>query len=126
MTPLEALHQHRQVCDELHQAALEEGQFLQQHRRAPEPAMLQRKQALVERLDATLAALRAAPKTDARHPEFRAALDQTRSRILQILQLEKENEQLLLKFSLSRGVPEAAAPARPGAQLLQKIYSKHG
>ncbi|MGH7997237.1 MAG: hypothetical protein ACREFX_12900, partial [Opitutaceae bacterium] len=77
MTPLEALQQHRQVCDQLYEAALEEGRFLQHHRRTPEPAILERKKALIQQLDETLAALREAPRLDPRQPEMRAAMDQT-------------------------------------------------
>ena len=126
MTPLEALQEHRHVCDQLYEAALAEGRFLQQNQRAPDQALLEKKQRLLVRLDETLTALRAAPPADARQPEFRTALDLTRSRILQILQIEKENEQLLLRLSLSRGAPQAApaAPA-PGPALLHRIYSKH-
>jgi hypothetical protein len=125
MTSLEALLQHRQICDQLYEAALAEGRFLQQHRRPPEAAMLQHKQDLLQRMDETLAALRAAPHTDTRHPEMRAALDQTRSRILQIMQIEKENEQLILRFSLSRGPAEADAAPAAAPGMLQKIYAKH-
>lgn len=126
MTPLEALQQHRRICDELYEAALEEGRFLQQHRRAPEAALLERKQALMVRLDEALAALRAAPRADARHPELRAALEQTRSRILQILQVEKENEQLLLRYSLSTATADAAVAPGAAPAILQKIYARSG
>lgn len=124
MTLLEALHQHQQTCDELHQLVREENRFLQQHQRSPDAPLLERKRALSQRLDDTLAALRAAPRGDARLPEARAALDSTRSRILQILQIEKENEQLLLRFSLGGAtVPAPAAAVPPG--MLQKIYARH-
>ena len=127
MTPLEALQQHTQICDELYALALEENRFLQQHRRAAPPELLERKRALLARLDAALAALRAPPSGDHRGPEMRSALDKTRSRILQILQLDRENEQLLMRFSLARAggaSPDDAAPA-PSAGMLQKIYARH-
>jgi len=123
MTLLEALQQHQRICDQLHQLALEENRFLQQHQRAPDPHLLERKRTLSDQLDAALAALRAAPKADARLPDVKAALDQTRSRILQTLQIEKESEELLLRFSLTRGAPSPGPAASPG--LLQKIYSRH-
>jgi len=121
MTAMEALLQHQQLCDELHELALAENSFLQQHRRAPEPALLERKRSLLARLDATLAALRGAPATGPRAGGFRAALEKTRSRILQVLQLDRENEQLLLRYSLSAG--PAAPAAAPSA--LRKIYQRH-
>ncbi len=102
---------------------VEENRFLHQHRQVPDAPLLERKRLLSEQLDRTLEALRAAGQGEARQPEARAALDQTRSRILQILQVEKENEQLLLRYSLSGTTAAPGAPAVP-ASLLQKIYSK--
>jgi hypothetical protein len=103
---------------------LEENRFLQQHRRVPAAPLLERKRALAGELDTALAALRAAPRGDSRLPEVKAALDQTRSRILQTLQIEKESEELLLRLSLSGSAGLTAAPtASPG--MLQKIYSRH-
>src|SRR5690349_21439841 len=109
MTPMEALQQHQELCNEIHQLALEENSFLQQHRRAPDAALLERKKGLLARLDETLAALRTVPRHSAESATFRTALDKTRARILQILQLDKENEQLLLRFSLAGA--SAATPA---------------
>ena len=125
MTPMEALLQHQQLCDELHELALAENSFLQQHRRTPDAALLDRKRTLLARLDLTLAALREA--TDRAQPGggFRAALEKTRSRILQILQLDRENEQLLLRYSLSSRPSAAPAAAAPAPSMLQKIYQRH-
>lgn len=125
MTPMQALQQHQDLCNELHQLALEENSFLQQHRRTPDAALLERKKGLLARLDETLAALRAVPRNSADSAAFRTALDKTRSRILQILQLDKENEQLLLRFSLAGASGAAATPAAPSASMLQKIYQRH-
>lgn len=124
MTLLEALRQHQQTCDELHRLVLEENRFLQQHRRVPDAPLLERKRLLSEQLDHTLEALRAVPRSDVREPEAKAALEQTRSRILQVLQVEKENEQLLLRYSLSGTTAAPGAPAvSPG--MLQKIYARN-
>lgn len=60
MTLMEALRQHQQICDELHELSLEENRFLQQNHRAPAPTLLERKRGLLERLDSALAALRGA------------------------------------------------------------------
>jgi hypothetical protein len=125
MTSLEALQQQQKICDELYELALEENRFLQQHRRPPGADVIGRKRALLGRLDAALTALRAPPSGDARAPELRAALDKARSRILQILQLDRENEQLLTRFSLAGGAkPETSGPSAP-AGMLQKIYARH-
>ena len=123
MTQLATLAGHHALCDELHQLALDENRFLRQHQRAPEAALLERKRMLLEKLDVSLAALRALPAASARDPEARAQLEKTRARILQILQLDKENEQLLLRCSLPRGRAATPAPAASVA-MLQKIYAR--
>jgi hypothetical protein len=120
---MEALQQHRQLCDELHQCTLEENRFLRQHQCALAPEMIGRKRALLEKLDRSLEALRAVPAGRVRDPDTRDLLENTRARILQILQLDKENEQLLLRYSLAGPKPEAAPPS-PSVALLQKIYAR--
>jgi hypothetical protein len=121
MTLMEALQQHQQICDELYELSLEENRLLQQHKRAPASDLLERKRGLLDRLDSALKTLRAADPKDSRAPQARGALDRARSRILQILQLDKENEQLLVRFSLGSGAPGAPAPAHPG---LLNIYTR--
>ena len=124
MNPLQALQHHQQICDELHALALEENRFLQQHQRPPDSTLLEKKRQLLGRLDEALAALRAAPRDGENSSAIGQALDKTRARILQILQLDKENEQLLLRFSLSTGKPTASPSVVP-AGTLQKIYQRH-
>ena len=123
MSTLPALQQHQALCDEIHQAVLDENRFLRQHHRVPDAAMIERKRALLEKLDRSLAALRALPAASARDPETRAQLESTRGRILQILQLDKENEQLLLRCSLGANARPSAGPA-PSVSMLQKIYAR--
>jgi hypothetical protein len=125
MTSLEALHHHQRICDELYALALEENRFLQQHRRAPGTDLLARKRSLLDSLDEALTALRTAPPGEARSAEFRAALDQTRSRILQTLHLDRENEQLLTRHSLTKAGGTAPATSFPSG-MLQKIYERSG
>ena len=123
MTQSETLLAHHQLCDDLHQCTLEENRFLRLHQRSPDAALLERKRALLARLDATLEALRTVPAASARDPQTQAQLERTRARILQILQLDKENEQLLLRCSLASTRPTGAPPA-PAAAILQKIYAR--
>ena len=77
MTLPEALPPHRQLCDELHQCALEENRFLRQHQQPLPADMIERKRALLERLDLSLAALRRRRDPYARalrrRPAYRAA-----------------------------------------------------
>jgi hypothetical protein len=121
----DVIRDHQAVCDEIHQCVLDENRYLRQHQRSPDNAFLTRKRQLLVKLDIPLAALRNIPAGSVRDPEARAALEKTRARILQILQLDKENEQLLLRVSLSGTKPAsgAGAPAASVA-MLQKIYSR--
>lgn len=125
MTPLQALQHHQQLCDELHELALEENRFLQQHQRAPDATLLEKKRKLLARLDESLEAIRTVPRDGDGQPALRQALDKARARILQILQLDKENEQLLLRFSLAGAKSPSAAPSAVPAGMLQKIYQRH-
>ncbi|HVU33146.1 MAG TPA: hypothetical protein VHE61_06905 [Opitutaceae bacterium] len=120
----DAIREHQQLCDEIHQCVLDENRFLRQHQRAPDASFTARKQQLLERLDGTLAGLRTIPAGSIRDPEMRDLLEKTRARILQILQLDKENEQLLLRVSLTAGRPNQAQPPPASVAMLQKIYSR--
>lgn len=124
MTQSEAIREHQQLCDEIHQCVLDENRFLRQQQRAPDATLLDRKRELLARLDTTVAALRTVPAASARDPELRAQLEKTRARILQILQLDKENEQLLLRCSLAPSRPSADAPPTASVTMLQKIYAR--
>lgn len=124
MTQFDSIREHQQLCDEIHQCVLDENRFLRQQQRAPDAALLDRKRELLARLDTTLAALRTVPAASAREPELRAQLEKTRTRILQILQLDKENEQLLLRCSLAPSRPSAAAAPTASVTMLQKIYAR--
>jgi hypothetical protein len=121
---MNALDDHLRLCDELHQLALDENRFLRLEQRAPDAALLTRKRALLENLDRSVVALRTQPAGSVRDPAARTRLETTRARILQILQLDRENGELLLRCSLGSGRPASKnAPPTP-ASLLQKIYAR--
>ncbi len=121
MTHSDTLQQHQQLCDELYQSALDENRVLRQDQRAPDAAMVARKQNLLARLDQSLDALRTLPAVSSRDGDSLAQLDRARSRILQILQLEKENELMLNRITAGARPSGATAPA---SALLKKIYSR--
>lgn len=125
MSPTETLQRHQELCEEIHALALEEHRYLQQYRSAPNEAFLTKKKALLERLDQSLVALRAVPRDGAQTQATRIVLEKTRSRILQVLQLDKENEQMLLRISLQGAGGAKPAPMQPSAHILQKIYQSH-
>jgi hypothetical protein len=125
MNQLTTLQQHHALCDEIHAAVLGENRFLRQHQRAPDAALTDRKRALLAQLDASLTALRELPAASAREPETRTQLEKTRARILQILQLDQENEQLLLRCSLNAARPPTGEAKPAGSvSMLQKIYAR--
>ncbi len=124
MTYSETLIAHQLLCDEIHQSALDENRFIRQNQCAPTPEFLLLKRALLQRLDASLSALRELPAASARTPADRAQLENSRARILQILQLDKENEQLLLRCSLARQHPTLSTASPASASMLQRIYAR--
>lgn len=128
MTTTEALQSHLTLCDELYQLALEENRFLKQQQRVPDAVLLDRKRALLARLDTSLNTLKgggagiAPARSD---PARKEIVEKARSKILQILHLDRENEQLLLRHSLgARPKPAAPAPVA-GPSHLQRLYERH-
>lgn len=120
MTREQALQQHLALCEELHALVLDENRFLKQHRRAPDAALLERKRGLLDRLDTCLKELKGHPPTTTEPPGNRDLSGRAQSRILQILHLDKENEQLLLHTSLR---PKLEAPAPQAApSRLNRLY----
>jgi hypothetical protein len=105
MSLQDLLARHLAISDELHRLCLEENRILKHEGRPPDETWRERKRAAAARLDESLAALRARPAAPGEHGGD--ALEQVRQRHLQILHLDRENEQLLLRCSLG--------PARPAA-----------
>ncbi|MDP3072434.1 MAG: hypothetical protein Q8N18_19230 [Opitutaceae bacterium] len=124
MTQLETIQEHHRLCDEIHQCVLDENRFLRTQQRPPDAALIERKRGLLARLDASLEALKTVPAASVRDPATREALDKSRTRILQILQLDKENEQLLLRSSLGASRPTGTAAPAASVAMLQKIYAR--
>jgi len=129
MSSPDALSLHLHLCDDLHLLALEENRFIKESQRAPEPALVERRRVLLERLDESLLKLKETGTADvpadrALREKRREVVEKSRSRILQILHLQKENEQLVLRYSL--GGPKPASPlAAVAAGQLQKMYERH-
>lgn len=118
----EIIRQHQQVCDELYQCVLEENRHLRQHGVAAGAEHMARKRLLLTRLDEALDAMRGIPEDTARDTLAAVQIENARARILQILQLERENEQLLVRGSRPATRPAASASA---AAMLQKIYARN-
>jgi hypothetical protein len=121
MNQWDTLKLHQELCDEVYQCVLEENRSLSLDASKPYPDLIEKKRALLARLDKNLESLRTLPAVSSRDAEALAQLDKARSRILQILQMDKENERLMLRAT-SGGLP-GGAPT-PSSALLKKIYSR--
>jgi len=129
MTPADALSRHLELCEELHQLALEENKYLKVHQRAPDAALIGRRRSLLERLNESLTAIRPAgeeplPSDRLAREHRKDTIEKARTRILQILHLQKENEQLVLRYSLGAPRPPVVT-SPPSAGHLQKLYDRH-
>lgn len=129
MTPNQTIEQHLLLCEELHQLCLEENRFLKQQQRVPEEALQERKRTLMLRLDESIARLRELNISLAGETENKSGIDKTlmeqaRSKIMQVLHLDKENEQLLLRFSMGMPPRFQQTPSAPGGTNLQRLYGK--
>jgi hypothetical protein len=115
------MQNYRGLCDELYALALEENRYLKEQRRPPSPEMNARKRALLARLEEALAELRATPRGRPLAGVTRAAIEYAKARMLQFLHLDRENEQLLMRCSLSS--PSAVpAEVQTGAFHLHRAY----
>lgn len=128
MTPTEIIRQHLQICDELHQLGLDENRFLKQQQRIPDGDFLDVKRALLARLEQSLETIKSlnislSEQGATKSGVDKALMEKTRSRIMQILHLDRENEQLLLRYSMGAAHrPSAAASTPPPASQLQRLY----
>lgn len=119
MTVEKILSQHHEICGELHALALDENRHLRLHQCAPNAEYADRKRELLQKLDKSLAALQTLPADS--NPERKELIEKTRDKTLQIMELNRENEQLLLRCSLARS--ETKQPAMPTA-MLQNVYGR--
>ena len=99
MEPREVLKAHFLLCEKVYEVLLEENSWLKLEKKAPELEFLDRKRNIVGELDASLANLKKLK------PEFFSPFDDTKklvsdshAKLLQIFYLDRENEELLLKY----------------------------
>ena len=122
MNLADTLHQHLLLCEEIHMLLLEENRILQTTQRPPNTAFLTRKSKLLPKLDAGRVALSIARMgAQCEVPMQHVALDRLQKKMLSILLLDRENEKLLLKYSLQAGALRVGA--KPRAHLVSRAYS---
>ena len=123
----EVLERHQRICDDLYQLSLDENKFLLEQKRTFGAELLQRRQALLDQLTTNLDALKQAIAPAPGEARAMAELkEKVRQRILQIIHLDRENEKLILRYSLqSRGGPTASnTPPPPPPGSVARLYSK--
>ena len=116
------LQAHTALCGEIYDLMIEENRHLNASGQPPTDALLERKRALLAALSPSIDSLRAAAGSVST-PTVRACMEKAMQTILKALLLDRENEQLLLKSTITRRA--SIAPPRPAAAHLQRIYG-HG
>ncbi|RME67968.1 MAG: hypothetical protein D6781_12015 [Verrucomicrobia bacterium] len=128
-SPSTILREHLALCAELHALLLEENRIMRVDGTPPPEDLLAKKKEFLPRLDASLARLRTINESARRLGQAeRDAVKEARSRLMQILMLDRENERLLLKASLPANLKAAYTPAVPGqvARAYQRYASQSG
>ena len=102
MEPRDIIKAHFSLCEKVYDLLLEENSWLKLEKKAPELSFLDRKREIVNELDASLANLKKLK------PEFFSPFDDTKklvsdshAKLLQIFYLDRENEELLIKYNQS-------------------------
>lgn len=116
-----ALDDHFSLCQEVHTLLLEENRILNSTQRPPDSNFLDRKRTLLPRLDAALAELQATwPHVPEQRRAHSSEIERNQQKMLAILLLDRENEKLLLRYS----VPAQPTPvvARPSQHLVNRAY----
>lgn len=113
--PSVVLNAHLDLLSEVHALFLEEGAILRASGGRLDENFLEKKRGFLSRLDTSLSGLRTLGGSGVRlDPESAARVKDARNRLLQILMLDRENERLLLKGTVSSTLREQFAPVLPG------------
>jgi len=120
------LMEHLAACELTYQTMLEENRILKATAAPPEDGFLSRKRTVLAQLEGALAMLRSlGDSPTALTAQQRATIMKTQQIVLKALLLDRENEQLLLKYTAP--ARRAAAPqVRPTLDQIQRLYRKHG
>lgn len=113
------LQDHTTLCSRIYELMIEENRHLSTMGTAPDDALLERKRSLLAALTPSLDRLRSAAG-QATAPETRSIIEKAMQTILKALLLDRENEQLLLKTTMTRR--GSGIQPRPAASHLQRIY----
>jgi len=119
-----ALQDHTTLCEQAYQLILEENCLLKTSNQPPNESFLEKKQQLLFSLDTSLAILRIeSQKSKSENKKFRVSMEKAQQIILKTLLLDRENEQLLLKCTMTTKPP--VIKYVPSAAHLKKLYQQH-
>jgi len=119
----EVVDNHLELCDDLLALLKEENRLLRNDPGGVSDEFLEQKREILPRLDESLTALKVLQDESPQVlPAVREKLDVAQKKIMRILLLDKENEQLLLKSMMSGKQP---GKSRQSIQSLKGIYEKH-
>ena len=91
---------HLRLCEDVHALLLEENTWLKTKKTSPEQDLLDRKKAVLPRLDESLDNLkRLQPESFSPFDDSKKLVNDSHAKLLQIFYLDRENEDLLLKLS---------------------------
>jgi len=100
MEPEKILTSHLSLCEEVHSLLLEENTWLKVQKKVPEMEFLNRKKAIVGRLESSLSNLKKLkPEFFSPFDESKRLVGESHSKLLQIFYLDRENEDMLLKLN---------------------------
>ena len=100
MEPCDVLVRHLGLCEDVHALLLEENTWLKTQKTSPEESLLERKKAILPKLDESLSNLkRLQPELFSPFDDSKKLVNESHSKLLQIFYLDRENEELLLKLS---------------------------
>ena len=119
----EVVDTHLEICDDLLHILNEENRMLRNDPGGISEDLLEQKRSCLPRLDQSLAELKHLQEESPELlPTIREKLTQAQNKIMRIMLLDRENEQLLLKSVL----PKISQPKRtPPLQSVKSIYEKH-
>lgn len=102
MEPREIIKAHLELCCDVHDLLLEENTWLKTQNEVPSTELLDRKQNILPQLEESLSNLRKLkPEYFSPFDDSKKLVNQSHSKLLQIFYLDRENEDLLLKFTQS-------------------------
>ena len=100
MDPREIISSHLALCDEVYQLLLEENTWLKTEKSAPTMDFLNRKKAILPKLDESLVLFKKLkPELFDPFDDTKQLVKDSHSKLLQIFYVDRENEDLLIKLN---------------------------